>query len=206
MMKSIDTLTVSSKPKNRAIAVITNDLQYAAAYKHEERRRSVEAFLPGLCSFLRQMREVGVPIIHLQLSTPSDDPRSANLPDELRFCEGSKGIQMLEQVLEATDFVMAKPKDSGFFDTDLEKVLNDMGVKTVILTGMQAQICIQTTAADAYFRGFKVLVPSDGVVSTREEDILRALDWLKNYCARVLTMKEIVDLISDDEFEVDVDG
>lgn len=56
---------------------------------------------------------------------------------------------------------------------------------------MQTQICVQTTGADAYFRGYKVLVPSDGVVSTRPEDTKRALEWMAGYYATVMTLDEI---------------
>lgn len=43
---------------------------------------------------------------------------------------------------------------------------------------MQTQICVQTTAADAFFRGYNIWVPADCVVSARAEDKNRALEWL----------------------------
>jgi isochorismate hydrolase len=61
-----------------------------------------------------------------------------------------------------------------------------------MLGGMQAQICIQTTAADGYFRGYNVIAVEDCITSTLEEDKQRALEWLKGYCGRVLTSDEII--------------
>jgi nicotinamidase-related amidase len=175
----------------RRIAILTSDLQWAAANKHPARRRAVDAFLPTLTRFLRRGRELGVPVIHLQLVIPTGDRRSVGLPDELRFEKGSAGSQMLAEVLEPGDIVVEKPKDSGFFETTLDAQLKDLGVETVILCGMQAQICIQTTAADAFFRGYQVVVASDGVTSTLEDDMSRALEWMGSYCATILTCADI---------------
>ena len=80
-------------------AVITNDLQFAAAHKHKERRRAVAKFLPKQGEFLKKMRTLGVSIIHLQLVVSESDPRSKGISDELKFTEGSKGVRILEDVL-----------------------------------------------------------------------------------------------------------
>lgn len=178
-------------------AIITNDLQFAAANKHEERKKAVRSFLPTQIFLLKEMRKLGVPVIHLQLIVPESDPRSQGIPDELKFTKGSTGAQILREVYEAGDLTVEKPKDSGFYETKLDSVLKSLGVDSIIITGMQTQICVQTTAADAYFRGYKVYVPSDAVISTRAEDTKRALEWLAGYCATVKTSEEIVNLVSD---------
>lgn len=176
-------------------AIITNDLQVAAATKHPQRQAAVESFLPRQVKLLATARQNAVPIIHLQLIVGDDDPRNDGTPDELRFTAGSKGAQILPTVLGDGDIVMPKPKDSGFFRTTLDEVLKELGVDTVIISGMQTQICVQTTAADAHFRGYAVVVPSDGVVSSRPEDTEAALKWMADYCAEVKSTEEIEALI-----------
>ncbi len=175
----------------KKFAVLTNDLQFAAANKHEERKEQVAKFLPKQSEFLKKMRAIGAQVIHLQLIVSEDDPRSKDIPDEQKFTKSSKGAQLLDAVLDKKDIVVEKPKDSGFFNTTLDDELKKIGITDVIITGMQTQICVQTTAADAYFRGYKVLVPSDGVVSTRPEDTKKALEWMAGYCAKVMTLDEI---------------
>ena len=71
---------------------------------------------------------------------------------------------------------MLKPKHSGFFSTTLDVLLAQLGVKTVIITGMAANICVLFTANDAYMRDLDVLVPSDCVASNTKE--------LNGLCAR----------------------
>ena len=50
-----------------------------------------------------------------------------------------------------------------FLNTDLDKVLKDHGIKTVITTGTLANGAVLYTASEAAFRGYNVLVPIDGV-------------------------------------------
>jgi nicotinamidase-related amidase len=50
-----------------------------------------------------------------------------------------------------------------FLGTGLDKVLKDHGIKTVITTGTFANGAVLYTASEAAFRGYKVLVPVDGV-------------------------------------------
>jgi nicotinamidase-related amidase len=185
--------------------VLTNDLQYDLVNKNDERRRAVEAFTPKMASFLAEMRTLGVPIVHLQLINREDDPRAERYDGWLPVTKGSDGARVIAEFLDEKDVVVEKNKDSGFYETELDERLKELGVDTVVITGMQTQICVQTTAADGFFRGYNVIVPSDGVVSARPEDQARALEWLRSYCATILTTDELVQAIADDEipqFEV----
>jgi nicotinamidase-related amidase len=50
-----------------------------------------------------------------------------------------------------------------FITSDLEKTLKDKGIKTVVAMGTQAQTSVLHTAGAAALRGFKVIVPVDGM-------------------------------------------
>jgi nicotinamidase-related amidase len=50
-----------------------------------------------------------------------------------------------------------------FITSDLEKTLKDKGIKTVVAMGTQAQTSVLHTAGAAALRGFKVVVPVDGM-------------------------------------------
>jgi nicotinamidase-related amidase len=55
-----------------------------------------------------------------------------------------------------------------FQNTDLEKILKDKGIKTVIVTGVNANGAVLYTASEAAFLGFKVIVPIDGSSAENE--------------------------------------
>jgi len=64
---------------------------------------------------------------------------------------------------------------SGFFSTQLDILLDYLGAKTLIVTGVQANICVLFTANDAYMRDYGLVVPSDCVASTDPAEAEHAL-------------------------------
>jgi nicotinamidase-related amidase len=177
-------------------AVLTNDLQYDLVNKNEERTAAVAEFTPQMRGFLDELRALGVPVVHLQLINLEDDPHAERYDGWLPVTKGSDGARIVAEFFAEGDVLVEKNKDSGFYETDLHDRLQELGVDTVIITGMQTQICVQTTAADAFFRGYNVIVPPDGVVSARPEDKDRALEWLGSYCATIMSTAELLDAIA----------
>jgi nicotinamidase-related amidase len=175
------------------IAVLTNDLQYELVEKNPERVAAVEAATAHFVAFLEGMRRRGHHIFHLQLVNDPDDPNAERYDGHLPVQRGTHGADIIADFLAPGDVVMEKNKDSGFYETDLHGQLQALGVDTVVITGMQTQICVQTTAADAFFRGYNIWVPADCVVSARPEDRDRALEWLAGYCATVSTSAEVLE-------------
>lgn len=180
-------------------AVLINDMQYDLVNKNEERKSAVDAFLPQMLEFLERARELDMPIAHLQLINREDDPKAERYDGWLPCTKGSEGARVLEELVDPRDLIVEKNKDSGFFESELHDRLQELGVDTVAIAGMQTQICVQTTAADAFFRGYNVIVPPDAVVSAREEDKTRALDWLRSYCATIIGTEELLEAVAADD-------
>lgn len=181
----------------KRIAVLTNDLQYDLVEKNPERIKAVEDFKDNFIAFLSKIREMGQLVIHLQLVNLPDDPNVERYNGFLPVQKGTHGADIISDFIQPTDIIVEKNKDSGFYETVLDNILKDNNVDTVIITGMQTQICVQTTAADAFFRGYNVWVPNDGVVSAHDEDKERALTWLARYCATVCSSQEILQTLAD---------
>jgi streptothricin hydrolase len=59
------------------------------------------------------------------------------------------------------ELVVPKEDDDGFVGTDLESVLRDAGVTSVVVTGIQSEMCVASTARGALERGFTVILPRD---------------------------------------------
>jgi nicotinamidase-related amidase len=118
-----------------------------------------------------------------------------DLDGTLPLQRGSAGGAILQDFTAPGDVVVEKNKDSGFYETELHDLLQKAGVDTVLVTGLQTQICVQTTAADAFFRGYNIWVPSDCVVSGDPEARDRSLEWLRGYCATVATSAEILEIL-----------
>ncbi len=186
------------------VAVLTNDLQYEFTYKITTDPQELEHKLTKFNTFLDGIREAGQSVIHLQLIHDPNDPsvqrRYQNRAAGIPALAGTPANQLIDIIRHPSDLVVVKGRDSGFFETELDETLQKLGIKTVIVTGLQTHVCVQTTAADAFFRGYNVWVPDDCVFSPTTEDTDRALEWLAGYCATVASSAEILTLLhkSDD--------
>jgi len=111
----------------------------------------------------------------------SDEARSAGSP-VIYICDmqGTPEAEVALQLKpEPGDFVVRRHQYSSFFGTDLDMLLNEMEVKKLVLTGTAVEICIYFTAADAYMRGYQIIVPEKCVVALSEGDTEAALDQMQ---------------------------
>ncbi|MEV0435676.1 MULTISPECIES: cysteine hydrolase [Nocardia] len=177
------------------IAVVTSGLQYDIVGKNPEREAAIAAATPRVNEFLTEMRKRGCTVYHLQLLNQPDDPLAERYDGRVPALRGTPGAEVIREFVDPDDVIQERSKDSGFYETDLHDRLQAEGVEALVLIGLQTQICIQTTAADAFFRGYIVAVPGDCVFSAQEADRVRALDWLESYCATVADSAEILRLI-----------
>ena len=59
------------------------------------------------------------------------------------------------------DFIITKRRYSGFFGTDLDLTLRELGVDTLVAVGEDTNICVLHTLADAYYLGYETIVAED---------------------------------------------
>lgn len=182
------------------VAVLTNDLQYEFTYKITRSAQELEQKLTALNQFLDGVRNQNQAVIHLQLINDPDDPavqrRYKNRAAGIPALAGRPENQIIDSIYHPSDLIVVKGRDSGFFNNNLDETLQNLGIKTVIVTGLQTHVCVQTTAADAFFRGYNVWVPEDCVFAPSTDDTTRALEWLANYCATVAPSTEILSLLA----------
>lgn len=85
------------------------------------------------------------------------------------------------------DYFVLKPKHSGFYATTLDVLLDALGVRSIILTGIAGNICVLFTANDAYMRDIGLYVPSDCVASNTARENRDALEQMQRVMKAVIT-------------------
>ncbi len=114
-------------------------------------------------------KAVGIPVIYVNDNFGrwrSDFPKLVQrcLQPEVR---GRPIVALLQP--DEDDYFVLKPKHSAFFQTNLEILLQYLGAKTLIFTGLASDICVLFSANDAYMRDFRVCVPADCVASESDD-------------------------------------
>lgn len=107
---------------------------------------------------------------------------------------GTKGAEVIPELKPIdVDYVVPKRRYSGFFHTDLDLLLKELGVEDVIMTGLHTHMCVRHTSADAYCLGYNIYVAKEATNSFTEEDYQYGLKYLKEvYGATVLSVDEII--------------
>ncbi|MGA7987849.1 MAG: cysteine hydrolase [Candidatus Dormiibacterota bacterium] len=145
-----------------------------------------ESMVPRLAKLLDAARSFGVTVIHLQMTTlPGHRVES---PAQIRFnmlqrpvggtepvsvvytVEGTEGHQIIPELSPmASEFIVPKYRSSGFWGTNLDMILGSNGLETVIVTGCTTEGCVESTARDALFNDYYVVVAEDCVASDLPE-------------------------------------
>lgn len=123
----------------------------------------------------KRLRLCGVPVIYVN---DNFGHWQCDFNRQIQRCTApeSPGREVAGLLLpRSDDYFVLKPKHSGFYCTSLEVLLQFLGIKTLVLTGFAADICVLYTANDAYMRDFNLIVPSDCVASESEAGTRAAL-------------------------------
>ena len=91
--------------------------------------------------------------------------------------------------------VMEKKHYSAFHGTGLESKLKEEGIDSIIIGGVHTDLCCESTARDAFMRGFKVYFLADGTATSTEERHVSALRVISQGFGEVIISKELRSLL-----------
>ncbi len=161
---------------------------------------------PRLRALLEAARRNGVLVVHVQNTAlpgrMSDSP--AQIHFNLKMHEtarrdgpplrytvpGSAGHAFSDGFEpEADELVVRKYRSSGFWGTNLQMLLRSNGIETVVVSGCTTEGCVESTARDAMFNDYYVVIPEDCVGS----------DDRAQHDASLLLMRHRFDMATGDQ-------
>ncbi|MCS7279263.1 MAG: cysteine hydrolase [Thermodesulfobacteriaceae bacterium] len=130
--------------------------------------KEAEKIIPEISKLKVEFRKEKLPVIYLCDSHEVEDEEFSLFPPHC--LKGTKGAQIIKELApEKEDLIIYKTKFSGFYQTELEKILKELKVTELYLTGVCTSICVMDTAKDAFYRGFKIVIPVRAVADFDEE-------------------------------------
>jgi nicotinamidase-related amidase len=132
-----------------------------------------------IAALIPRARDAGVPVIY---ANDNFGRWRSDFREVVEHClsDGVRG-QPIAELLEPTpdDYFVLKPKHSAFFATTLEKLLEYLKVRRLVVMGFAGDVCVLLTAGDAYLRDIELVVPRDCIASQSDAENRKALDYMK---------------------------
>ena len=149
---------------------------------------------------LEEARKNNIPVIFC------NDCHYKGIDNELKLwgdhaIKGTWGAEIIPELpVSEKDYIIPKRRYSGFFQTDLNLLLKELGVTTVIISGLHTHMCCRHTAADAYQNNYDVIFANEATNSFTEEDYQYGLKYAKEtYGAPNYSNKELKELFKNNQ-------
>src|SRR6266478_7477736 len=159
-------------PKKTAMIVVDmqNDFVASGAAMETPAARQI---VPKIAEALRICRDAGIKIIdtaHVHRRDGCDmglfDDLHPPIANRDALVDGTPGVEVYPDLAPAPgEHVIKKHRYSGFFGTDLDIILQEWGIDTVIISGTTTENCCHATARDAMFRNYRVVFLSDATAT-----------------------------------------
>lgn len=165
-------------PAHAAILVVDmqNDFCAEGGYLHRTRKADMSGS-PALAARIEALvaagRAAGAPIVWIRanyeprfLTSPALQKREERTPPLVCCAGGSWGADYFGVAPQEGDIEVEKHTFSAFAGTELDRLLRTRGVKTLVMTGVATNTCVESTLRDGFFLGYYITLVADCCAST----------------------------------------
>ncbi len=206
----LDSLPKKVDPKDAALLVVDVQNDFAAdegMMGQEGADLSMcQAMVPRLQQLIDDAREAGVPVIFIR--NVYNTKENWYLSDVWleQAARARKGSYVIHSVCAPDswegdfykvrptekDVIVTKHRFSAFQDTDLDLILRSRGIRTLIMTGISTNVCVESTTRDGFFRDYYIVFTSDCTATYSQQDHEATLKNIRRYFGEVVTAGDVV--------------
>ncbi|MFP4528909.1 MAG: isochorismatase family protein [Candidatus Kapaibacterium sp.] len=187
-------------PITRSTALMVLDLQNFFT------RGDSHAFVPSATAIMNNINELihlfdnnNLPVIYTYHTNSADnaglmdrwwrdmiasDSVNAGIDDRIIISDNSK--------------IYEKHQYSAFSNPELNEYLISKNIDTLVITGVMTHLCCDTTARDAFMRGFRPIIPIDATATYSEKLHLSSMRCLAHGIAQITNTKRFIDQIYEE--------
>jgi nicotinamidase-related amidase len=156
-------------------------------FADEMRVYAADRLVETISTLAERARRSGIPVIFVRNNGGKEDP------DE----PGTPGWEIYPALApRAGELVIDKAGPDAFEATSLQQTLRSSGVGRLVLSGMQTELCIDTTCRKALELGYQVIVVEDGhsTFDFKEVKAVEAIEKYNREWGRIATVQKAVDI------------
>jgi nicotinamidase-related amidase len=158
--------------------------------------------IPNAARIAKAARTAGVPVVHCIAERRPDglgSSRNARLfaaarRSEVQLSPSSEAVEVIDEVgCEDGDLVSRRLHGIGpMWGTDLDPILRNLGVRTVVAVGASVNVGITNLVMDAVNAGYQVVLPRDAVAGIPAEYADTVIDNTLSLLATVVTTDDVI--------------
>lgn len=187
-------------------AVVTSECQKgvigSASVLPELAESAAKALIPNGAKVCTAAREAGVPVIHCTAGRRTDDRGSnrnarlfgAILRSPVRMDLGTTATEVVDEFdVAPTDFVLSRIHGlNPMAGTDLDPILRNLGVSTLVVIGVSVNVAITNLTMDAVNLGYQVVLVRDAVAGVPSSYADAVIDNTLALLATVVRTDDVV--------------
>lgn len=156
----------------------------------------ITEMVPRLIHFIHEAKSLGLPIIYVK--TIHYEHTNTEVWTSRKVSSGvakpnTWGANFYKINPGKDSIIVEKHRYSAFYQTDLDIILQSLNIKEIFITGVNTEVCIDTTAREGFMRNYRTNVLSDLVATVTPGVQELTLKTLNNYFGDVLTSKTVLD-------------
>ena len=157
-----------------------------------------ETVLPNLQRLQSACRRAHIEILYAAVENMTRDGRDRSLDYKISGIDvprGSWDAQVVDEIAPAEDeMIFRNTSSSVFISTNIDYVLRNLEVRSLIVTGMMTDQCVESAVRDACDLGYLVTLVTDACVTDSAERHEQSLLGIRGYCRQRRTEELVAEI------------
>ncbi|MBV8397457.1 MAG: cysteine hydrolase [Acetobacteraceae bacterium] len=147
--------------------------------------------LPNISQLQAACRNAHIEVVYSVIENMTRDGRDRSLDYKISGIDvprGSADARVLEVIAPGDDeMVFRKTSSSVFISTNIDYVLRNLGVRSLIIVGLMTDQCVESAVRDACDLGYLVTLVTDACTTASAERHQQSLIGIRGYCRQRTT-------------------
>ena len=150
------------------------------------RQRLRDTVLPNIRRLQTACRRAGIEVVYSVIENMTRDGRDRSLDYKISGIDvplGSKNAHVLEEIAPANEeMIFRKTSSSVFISTNIDYVLRNLGVRSLLVAGLMTDQCVESAVRDACDLGYLVTLVTGACTTDTAERHRQSLIGIRGYC------------------------